>query len=1121
MADEEELFVNGKPLSSLRVVDLKKECDKRGLSKSGSKSHLVERLKTQLLFENPDNETSGTGAGPNKMLEKEDCQNEFIKQYLAQQKQLIENAESSLNSSSQESDSEESPKKRKADSPQIQSPPLEVSPEKPVPVAINKPADDAPTEISEATSKTLQGGSPVQDKSPEDPASNGVKDTPQAVIEGEISTEQSPAMGRGRRKLTRLEPAAESEEKEAAEADRPHERRSSRRSRSSHSEHDEPAGAEPPLEISQPQSEAVKLTEKPKEEPEKATEPVVEETKGNSQKEVEKEEPVAAANSADLEKDTKTKGKDGAKKETVKEMGTEKEEATSETAKSVEQEKDVRGSGKGRKESDTEVEKTETVKEMDQGKDEEPMETAKPVEQEIDHSDKMKGKDGTETEEMKKEDKDDKKKEETGKEESKDEAETIAKKTEPVAMETEPVAIETEPETKTQELVQEKSDTSDEVQKSKEPTTTKEVKVTGQRSRSASPEEKMDTVPTADEKAEKKVEEKSTPGESADAEMKETKESTDSKVQPEAKEIKVTKKISLNRRPLDDEGGEEKPEAVEEKPAVKKRKWGSRSATSLSQPKPRKATSISISTDSLKELIPEIKQATLKLAPEPIMDDEMDYEDDTTAEQAVVDPPSMEQPDSTELEEKQKKQDTRAVIIQRTITQDVTKSTKAKKDESGSEESGQESEDDDDEEEGDVEKKEGEEEPEEKGGSSEEEMVEECDEEPKREVKPRPEAKEEGDEAKSEQKVKVAQAAKPVKKTKKEKRDRNKEIKVIRRLESGGLALIKADEPERVGRSPSPARNPVSRIVHVRNLVRPFTLNQLKELLGRTGTFGPSDFWIDKIKSHCFVTYETDDEAAATRQALHNTKWPQSNPKTLLVDFASQEQLNYYLGGMKPIPPAEKKPAAKPDVRRESARERERAERETERQREREKRLKEREEREKARKPVREWDRDKKTREDWDPALQKSRSRSPREVKKEEEPPARLLDDLFKKTKATPCIYWLPLTEPQIQAREKAGYIRPKLRQRSVNGESREKTISATKTASRVKPRRQKKTTMSYWVTWENDYSWKIVQLTILFLWSFIYLIIIRRKMFLLLEVRRKATFLYKKENLVRITVFV
>lgn len=33
------------------------------------------------------------------------------------------------------------------------------------------------------------------------------------------------------------------------------------------------------------------------------------------------------------------------------------------------------------------------------------------------------------------------------------------------------------------------------------------------------------------------------------------------------------------------------------------------------------------------------------------------------------------------------------------------------------------------------------------------------------------------------------------------------------------------------------------------------------------------------------------------------------------------------------------------------------------------------------------------------------------------ESPAKLLDDLFRKTKATPCLYWLPLTEEQAATR--------------------------------------------------------------------------------------------------------
>ena len=54
MSDKEVLRVGNKPLSQLRVVDLKKELEKRHLSKTGNKTELVERLKAvcmQLLFQ--------------------------------------------------------------------------------------------------------------------------------------------------------------------------------------------------------------------------------------------------------------------------------------------------------------------------------------------------------------------------------------------------------------------------------------------------------------------------------------------------------------------------------------------------------------------------------------------------------------------------------------------------------------------------------------------------------------------------------------------------------------------------------------------------------------------------------------------------------------------------------------------------------------------------------------------------------------------------------------------------------------------------------------------------------------------------------------------------------------
>lgn len=43
------------------------------------------------------------------------------------------------------------------------------------------------------------------------------------------------------------------------------------------------------------------------------------------------------------------------------------------------------------------------------------------------------------------------------------------------------------------------------------------------------------------------------------------------------------------------------------------------------------------------------------------------------------------------------------------------------------------------------------------------------------------------------------------------------------------------------------------------------------------------------------------------------------------------------------------------------------------------------------------------------------------------ESPAKLLDDLFKKTVATPCIYWLPLTEEESEVRAKERVERQKM----------------------------------------------------------------------------------------------
>ncbi|XP_046990847.1 apoptotic chromatin condensation inducer in the nucleus-like isoform X1 [Schistocerca americana] len=277
---------------------------------------------------------------------------------------------------------------------------------------------------------------------------------------------------------------------------------------------------------------------------------------------------------------------------------------------------------------------------------------------------------------------------------------------------------------------------------------------------------------------------------------------------------------------------------------------------------------------------------------------------------------------------------------------------------------------------------------------------------------------------------------------------------------------IVSDDARTLQRSPSPPKNKVSDILFITNLVRPFTVHQLKELLARTGTIVEDGFWIDKIKSKCFVQYETEDQARETRHALHGIRWPVSNPKQLCVDFGRREDMEAAKAAgetdsvvrktdplqVERVPPVSLPvqggniPLVENWVASQQQRDKER-DRERERERDRG-RVKERgaappEQRtQKVPPAVREWDlgkigqmsperdsrseertkdRERKSRKD---KPHRSRSTSPSDIsarkskKKEDDAPAKLLDDLFRKTKTAPCIYWLPLTAEQIVVKE-------------------------------------------------------------------------------------------------------
>lgn len=86
----------------------------------------------------------------------------------------------------------------------------------------------------------------------------------------------------------------------------------------------------------------------------------------------------------------------------------------------------------------------------------------------------------------------------------------------------------------------------------------------------------------------------------------------------------------------------------------------------------------------------------------------------------------------------------------------------------------------------------------------------------------------------------------------------NIKIKGSQSLSNRKISIVKENDTI-LTRPPSPPRHKSSNILYITNLVRPFTLAQLKNLLQRTGRIVEDGFWIDRIKSKCYVIYETEE----------------------------------------------------------------------------------------------------------------------------------------------------------------------------------------------------------------------------------------------------------------------
>ncbi|EAS30590.3 SAP domain-containing protein [Coccidioides immitis RS] len=110
-----------------------------------------------------------------------------------------------------------------------------------------------------------------------------------------------------------------------------------------------------------------------------------------------------------------------------------------------------------------------------------------------------------------------------------------------------------------------------------------------------------------------------------------------------------------------------------------------------------------------------------------------------------------------------------------------------------------------------------------------------------------------------------------------------------------------AEDEERVV---APALHPATTSLYIRDFMRPLQPANLKRHLAALATPPDStpnpdiilDFFLDSIKTHCFVTFANVAAASRVRTALHATIWPEERTrKPLWVDFVPEEKVKEWI----------------------------------------------------------------------------------------------------------------------------------------------------------------------------------------------------------------------------------
>ncbi|POW19277.1 hypothetical protein PSHT_04882 [Puccinia striiformis] len=87
-----------------------------------------------------------------------------------------------------------------------------------------------------------------------------------------------------------------------------------------------------------------------------------------------------------------------------------------------------------------------------------------------------------------------------------------------------------------------------------------------------------------------------------------------------------------------------------------------------------------------------------------------------------------------------------------------------------------------------------------------------------------------------------------------------------------------------------PDQPPLTNSLYISNLVRPYTIPQLKNKLSEFGQI--TYFWIDPIRSHAYVTYEDERSSLDSYKSMHqNQIWPPETGRKLTIVFIPTSEI--------------------------------------------------------------------------------------------------------------------------------------------------------------------------------------------------------------------------------------